>query len=134
MDKKEKVRQILIWQKLQLPNVFNSIMIIYISSTGVWNSVGNSILNTGGNHDQIIPLSTVIEIGRQRKLQFRSSKTAFPAIFHNILLKKYCIFFLLNSTRWHWKYHLSLNVFLVQVEVKIFHRTGISMLTCVKKN
>ena len=98
-------------------------------------SAGNNILNPGGYRDQIIPLygghfklqavswcmpiNPVGHHGWEKKniFQYRSSKTAFPAIFHNILVKNIASFFLLNSACWHWKTHLSLNVFLIQVQV-----------------
>ena len=68
-------------------------------------SAGNNILNPDGHHDQIIPLfgghfkfravswcmpkNPVGHHGWEIKkiLQFRSSKTAFSAIFHNIIFK-----------------------------------------------
>ena len=77
-------------------------------------SAGNNILNHSGHRDQAIPLfgghfkfqtvswympkNPVGHHGWETKkiLQFRLSKTAFPAIFHNILFKNIA-FFLLNS-------------------------------------
>ena len=96
-------------------------------------SAGNNILNPGGYRDQIIPLfgghfkfravswympkNPVSHHGWETKkiLEFRSSKTAFPAIFHNILFQNIASF--LKSARWHWKSHLSLNVSLKQAKV-----------------
>ena len=75
------------------------------------NSAGNNILNPGGHRDQIIPLfgshfkfqtvswymskNPVSHHGWETKkiLQFRLSKTAFPVIFHDILLKNIVSFF-----------------------------------------
>ena len=75
------------------------------------NSAGNNILNPGGRRDQIIPLfdghfkfravswympkNPVGYHGWETKniLQFRLSKTAFPAIFQNILFKNIASFF-----------------------------------------
>ena len=80
------------------------------STPDVFNA-GNNILNPGGYRDQIIPLfggyfkfravswcmpkNPVGHIGWETKkiLQFRSSKTALPAIFHNTLFKNIASFF-----------------------------------------
>ena len=74
-------------------------------------SAGNNILNPDSHWGQIIPLfgghfkfravswympkNPVGRYGWEMKkiLQFRSSKTTFPAIFHNILFKNIASFF-----------------------------------------
>ena len=74
-------------------------------------SAENNILNPGSHRDQIIPLfrshfkfqalswymsrNPVSHHGWEKKkiLQFILSKTAFPVIFHNILLKNIVSFF-----------------------------------------
>ena len=84
---------------------FLSLLIVQVFSSG------NNILNPGGYRDQIIPLfgsnfkfcavswyipkNPVRQHGWETKkiLQFRSSKTAFPAIFHKILFKNIASFF-----------------------------------------
>ena len=80
-----------------------------------YGSAGNNILNPGSHRDQITPLfgghfkfwavscympkNHVSHHGWEMKkiLQPRLSKTAFPALFHNILIRN--IFFLLNCAR-----------------------------------
>ena len=84
---------------------FSSFSLVYT------HSAGNNILNPGSHRDQIIPLfdghfkfrevrwympkSPVGQHGWETKkiLQFRSSKKAFAAIFHNIILKNIAPFF-----------------------------------------
>ena len=72
---------------------------------------GNNILNPDSHCDQIIPLfGSHFKLqavswympknpvghhgwGRKKILQFRSSKTVFPTIFHNILFKNIAFFY-----------------------------------------
>ena len=124
-----KVTSMTPWYKLFCNS--NPIISFIISVT--FFSAGNNILNPSSHRDQMIPL-----FSGHFKFQAVSwylpknqPKTAFPAIFHDILLQNIASF--LNFTRWHWKSHLSLNVSLKQVKVQIFHRTGISMFVSNKQ-